>query len=405
MSQDFEIPPFIARETYLKKLEPFAGKSIIKVITGQRRVGKSYLLFQVMDRLKQLNPEINIIYINKEDMGFADLRNADDLHNYVKSKVISYRQNALFVDEVQEIENFYVALRSILLWPDTDIYITGSNANLLSSDLAGYLSGRFIEVNVYSLSYLEFLQFHQLADHDNSLHMYLKYGGLPYIKHLPLQDNVVFEYLKNIYSTIIYRDVVNRFAIRNTMFLEKLVLFLAQHTGSLFSAKKISDFLKSQQININPAQVIQYLGYLASAFLVIPVPRYDIQGKRIFEFGEKFFFENIGIRNAIAGFRPQDMHMIIENAVCHHLMLGGYQLKVGEIGGNEIDFVAEKDGETAYFQVALRLQEEKTMEREFGNLDEIPDHFPKKVISLDHFQGNTYKGIEYQSLKEFLSSW
>ena len=405
MNQPFFIPPYIARESYMNKLEPFIAKSIIKVITGQRRVGKSYLLFQIMDSLKNINPGVNIIYINKEDLNFADLRNADDLHDYVKTQYIANKDNALFIDEIQDIENFHVALRSILLWPGTDIYITGSNANLLSSDLAGYLSGRFIEINVFSLSYLEFLQFHQLSNEEASLQLFLKYGGLPYIKHLPLNDAVVFEYLKNIYSTIVYRDVVNRFAIRNTIFLERLVLFLAQHAGSLFSAKKISDYLKSQQIKINPAQVIQYLGYLASSFLIFPIARYDIQGKRLFDFGEKFYFENLGIRNAIAGFRPNDMHMIVENAVCHHLMLGGYHLNVGEIGGNEIDFIAEKAGEINYFQVALRLSEEKTLEREFGNLDKIPDHFPKKVISLEDFRGNTYKGIEYQSLKNFLSSW
>ena len=405
MNQPFFIPPYIARESYMNKLEPFIAKSIIKVITGQRRVGKSYLLFQIMDSLKNINPGVNIIYINKEDLNFADLRNADDLHDYVKTQYIANKDNALFIDEIQDIENFHVALRSILLWPGTDIYITGSNANLLSSDLAGYLSGRFIEINVFSLSYLEFLQFHQLSNEEASLQLFLKYGGLPYIKHLPLNDAVVFEYLKNIYSTIVYRDVVNRFAIRNTIFLERLVLFLAQHAGSLFSAKKISDYLKSQQIKINPAQVIQYLGYLASSFLIFPIARYDIQGKRLFDFGEKFYFENLGIRNAIAGFRPNDMHMIVENAVCHHLMLGGYHLNVGEIGGNEIDFIAEKAGEINYFQVALRLSEEKTLEREFGNLDKIPDHFPKKVISLEDFRGNTYKGIEYQSLKNFLSIW
>lgn len=405
MNQPFFIPPYIARESYMNKLEPFIAKSIIKVITGQRRVGKSYLLFQIMDSLKKINPGVNIIYINKEDLNFADLRNADDLNAYVKTQHIANKDNALFIDEIQDIENFHVALRSILLWPGTDIYITGSNANLLSSDLAGYLSGRFIEINVFSLSYLEFLQFHQLSNEEASLQLFLKYGGLPYIKHLPLNDAVVFEYLKNIYSTIIYRDVVNRFAIRNTIFLERLVLFLAQHAGSLFSAKKISDYLKSQQIKINPAQVIQYLGYLASSFLIFPIARYDIHGKRLFEFGEKFYFENLGIRNAIAGFRPNDMHMIVENAVCHHLMLGGYHLNVGDIGGNEIDFIAEKAGEINYFQVALRLSEEKTLEREFGNLDKIPDHFPKKVISFEDFRGNTYKGIEYQSLQNFLSSW
>ena len=357
-----------------------------------------------MDHVQKSYANANIIYINKEDLAFSSIRNAGDLNDYVTQRLVSGQFNAVFIDEIQDIADFHVALRSLLLKPDIDLYITGSNAHLLSSDLAGYLSGRFVEMNVYSLAYPEFLEFHQLEDEEASLDAYMKYGGLPYLKHVPLNDEVVLEYLKNIYSTIIYRDVVNRFGVRNTAFLERLVQFLASHIGSIFSAKKISDFLKSQNVRIQPAQVQNYIGHLRSAFLVFQVPRYDIQGKRVFEFGEKLYFENVGIRNAITGYRPQDLNKIVENTVYHHLKYCGYEIKTGERDGEEIDFVAEKSGETRYYQVALRLTEEKTIRREFGNLDKVRDHYPKTVITLDSFEGNTFKGIDHQSLRTFLQT-
>lgn len=218
----------------------------------------------------------------------------------------------VFIDEIQDIQDFGSALRSLLLKKNLDLYCTGSNADLLSGDIAGHLSGRFIEIPVYSLSYTEFLHFHTLKNTDESLEKYLKYGGLPYLKHLSLQDDIVFEYLKNIYNTIVYRGIINRYNIRNTVFLEQLVLFLASNIGSLFSAKKISDFLKSQKIRMAPNQVQSYLQYLRNAFLIHQVPRYDLIGKRLFEIGDKYYFENLGIRHGIYGYRPEDKGKIMK---------------------------------------------------------------------------------------------
>src|SRR5690606_12329826 len=240
-----------------------------------------------------------------------------------------------------------------------------------------------------SLSYQEFLIFNQLENTAGSLDKYLKYGGLPYLKHLPLEDNIVFEYLKNIYSTIIFCDVINRYSIRNTVFLEQLTLFLASNTGSIFSAKKISDFLKSQKVNIAPSQVQRYIQHLTSAFLIHQVKRYDIEGKRLFEIGEKYYFENLGIRNALWGYRTQDIGKIMENVVYNHLVAHNYAVNVGILGANEIDFIAEKNGEKVYVQVALALLEEQTIAREFGNLLKVKDNYPKMVVTLDHFSGNT----------------
>lgn len=397
------IPKNIApRLDYMERILPFVGKNIIKVFTGQRRVGKSYMLFQIIEHVQKHFPGDKIIYINKEDLSFSDLKTATDLHHYVVSNQAIGGRTFVFIDEIQDIENFEAALRSLLLYEHLDLYCTGSNANLLSGDIAGHLSGRYIELTIYSLSYLEFLQFHSLTDSEISLQLYLKYGGLPYLKHLPLEDAIVFEYLKNIYSTIVYRDIINRFSIRNTVFLEQLVQFLAANTGSLFSAKKISDFLKSQRINMAPNQVQVYVQHLVSAFLLHKVARYDLIGKRLFEIGDKYYFENLGIRNAIWGYRLEDRGKIIENVVYNHLVYRGYEVKVGVLGDKEIDFIAEKNGEKLYVQVALSLDEEQTIEREFGNLLAIADNYPKMVVTLDVFDGASYQGIKTLDLRGFL---
>jgi hypothetical protein len=383
---------------------PFMEQSILKVFTGQRRVGKSYLLFQIIQLIQKKNKNASIIYINKEDLSFSNIKNALDLNDYIKSKKVTNQKNYVFIDEIQEIENFSDALRSAALDADLDIYCTGSNANLLSRDIAGQLSGRYIEIEVHSLSYTEFLDFHQLKSTSESLSKYLKYGGLPYLKHLKLEDEIVFEYLKNIYATIVYRDIVNRYEIRNTPFLEKLVQFLAGNIGSLFSSKKISDFLKSQQVKISTNQVQSYVEYLVNAFLIYKVARYDMIGKRVFEFGEKYYFENLGIRNGIHGYRIEDRGKIMENAVFNHLKFLGYTILIGKQDQREIDFIAQKNGETHYFQVALSLLEPQTIEREFGNLLKIHDNYPKTVITWEAFDGNSHKGIQTISLEQFLRS-
>ena len=393
----------IVRKKYLDKLIPFIGKQLIKVLTGQRRVGKSYVLKQVMIYISEIDSEANIIYINKEDLGFSGIQNAADLNGYILQKTKTGSKNYVCIDEIQEIEQFENALRSLLLSPHYDLYITGSNANLLSGELATYLSGRYIELEVLSLSYPEFLEFHVLQNTQDTMMMFLKYGGLPYLKHLELSDEIVFGYLKGIYSSIIYRDVIMRHEIRSSAFLENLVVFLANNIGQLFSAKKISDYLKSQKTNIATSQIIHYLSHLSNAFLIHKVPRYDIVGKRIFEVGDKFYFEDIGLRNAIFQYNVSDIGKIMENAVYHHLKYNDYDVKIGTVGSNEIDFVARRKGELLYVQVSYLLHDETTIAREFGNLEKIKDNYPKMVVSMDDFTGDSYKGIQHIRLKDFLS--
>jgi predicted AAA+ superfamily ATPase len=392
----------LPRDSYISRIAPFIRKPIIKVLTGQRRVGKSYLLFQLIEQILSEEPSTNIIYINKEDMEFDFIRDAKGLNDFVVSKLLPAGMNYIFIDEIQDIAEFEKALRSLLLDEHNDLYITGSNATMLSGELATFLSGRYVEFSIYSLSYPEFLRFHQLDDSDSSLSLFSKFGGLPYLINLPLEDEIVSEYLKNIYSTILFRDIVSRYNLRNTNFLEKLVQFIADNTGSIFSAKSISDFLKSQNTNISSNQIQTYVSYLANAFLIHKVGRYDLIGKRIFTIGEKYYFENLGLRNSIVGYKPQDSGKILENLVYNHLLYMGFDIKTGAMGAYEVDFVCEKRAEKIYIQVALQLNEEATIQREFGNLLKIQDNYPKFVITNDRFYGNSFEGIKHIYIRDFL---
>ncbi len=399
----FKIPSYIIRrEAYISRVEPFINKPIAKVFTGQRRVGKSFMLFQIMQLILKQDPKANIIYINKEDIAFDHIDTSSALSKYVVDNSSEEGKNYIFIDEIQEIADFEKAVRSLLLNENNDIYITGSNAKLLSGELATLLAGRTIEFRIYSLSYVEFLSFHKLTDSSENVLRYIKYGGLPYLINLSLTDDIVFEYLKNIYTTIVYRDIVSRYNIRSINFLERLIRFLADNIGSVFSAKRISDFLKSQHINIPHNQVQTFNDYFTNAFLIHKVQRYDVRGKRIFEFGEKYYFENCGIRNAIVGCKPGDNAKLLENIVYNQLLYKGYDVKIGWLKTEEIDFVATKDNETIYVQVALHLDNDKTIEREFGNLLKIEDNYPKMIISFDEQFKNTYKGITHLPIRKFL---
>lgn len=393
---------YIERPFYIDRLKPFIGKSLIKVLIGQRRVGKSYLLMQVRDLIKKQSPDTQIIYINKELHEFSQITNSDDLFLYLKENVKENGKVALFIDEIQDIESFEITLRDLVTRGNYDIYCTGSNANLLSSELATFLSGRYIEIKVFGLSYTEFLVFYNLQDSVPAFQNYLKFGGLPYLINLNTEIQVAYEYLTSIYNTILLKDVVTRFKVRNVKFLENLIAFLADNMGSIVSSKKISDYLKSQKINISTQVVIDYLGYLETSFLIFKVKRTGIEGKKVFEIGEKYFFEDIGIRNAIVGYKTSDIHKILENVVYLHLRMAGYSVTVGQEGNKEIDFIAQKSGEKIYVQVAYMLTNEGTINREYGNLLEIQDNFPKYVVTMDELtEISTYKGIRRMHVKDF----
>jgi uncharacterized protein len=393
---------YIDRPYYINKIKPFIGKSVIKVLTGQRRVGKSYLLMQIRDIILKQEPGTRIIFINKEKNEFSMITDSDSLYDYLRITAKGKEKVALFIDEIQDIDSFEIVLRDLATRNNYDVYCTGSNANLLSGELATYLGGRYIEIRVYALNYQEYLTFHRKKDSVAEFNNYLKFGGLPYLINLKSDPEIIFEYLTSIYNTILLRDVVARFSVRNVKFLENLIMFLADNIGSIVSSKKISDYLKSQKLNISTQVVIDYLGYLESSFLINRVKRTGIEGKRVFEIGEKYFFEDTGVRNAIAGYTAKDIQKFLENTVCIHLKMAGYSVTVGTDGKKEIDFIARKGGEKIYIQVAYMLTNQETIDREFGNLLDIQDNFPKYVLTMDELSDtSTYKGIQRMHVKDF----
>lgn len=394
----------IDRPSYSDRIRPFIGKGIIKVLTGQRRVGKSCILKQLQADISRENPQANILYINMEYEEFRTIRNDTDLFEYLHDKLPEDVDNYLFIDEVQDIDGFECVLRSLQAKDNCDIYITGSNAKMLSGELSTYLSGRYVEFHIHSLNYLEFLEFHLLEDNSRSLMLYLTYGGLPYLSRLQLTDELAFEYLRNIYSTILLKDVVKREGIRNVDFLETLALYTADNVGNLFSANNISKYLKSQKVDISTPQVINYLKALCNAYLINKIGRIDVSGLRKFEIGDKYFFEDLGLRNCYLGFNLQrDIQKLLENAVFLHLNFLQYDVSVGDNAQKEIDFVGVKKGKRVYVQVAYMMIDDATREREFGNLMNIPDNYPKYVVSLDEFnRGSDVQGIQHLYLSDFL---
>lgn len=394
---------YIKRPIYTEKIKPFIDKQLIKVLTGQRRVGKSFILLQLIDEIKSMHPEANIIYVDKELLAYSEIQNDKDLYKHVTSS-LSSGKNYLFIDEVQEIDSFELCIRSLLNENKCDIFCTGSNAKMLSGELATTLGGRYIEFPIHSLSYREFLNFNNLVDSTQSLEQYLTLGGMPYIHNLNLDRNIIYEYLKNVYSTILLKDVVAREAIRNVPFLENLVSFLADNIGSLFSAQNISKYLKSQKVNIPTQTILNYLAALCNSFFIHKVQRADTNGLKIFEIGEKYYFEDLGIRNSIRTFSFRgEVNKLMENAVYVELLRRGFTVYVGKNGDKEIDFIAERNGEKVYIQVAYMLFDEVTIQREFGNLKEIQDHYSKYVITMDEFPiQNSYYGIKQIRLRDFL---
>lgn len=395
----------IERSLYINQIEKHLGKGLIIVLVGQRRVGKSYMLRMVRDA-KISNSSNNVIFIDKEKRAFDTIKNYQDLNQYIEAQWVEGKHNYILIDEVQDIDEFERTVRSYRTEPDTDIIITGSNARMLSNELSTLIGGRYKEIYIQSLSYTEFLTFHKLADNDESLALYIQYGGLPGLQRIGLNENDAREYQMDIYHTVLLKDVIMRNNIRNIPFLENLVRFLADNTGKLISANSIAKFMKSQGESITSSVIINYLSYLCEAYILHKVNRYDIHGKRLFETNDKFYFEDNGIRNAIAGgTREGDIEKVIENVIYQHLVRLGYKVCVGQLQAAEIDFVCTKaDGQRAYIQASYIIADEATREREFGNLRAIKDNYPKYVISMTPLlTKNDYNGITHLHLRHFLT--
>ncbi|MBW1940505.1 MAG: ATP-binding protein [Deltaproteobacteria bacterium] len=394
------------RNLYQKKISLFIDKPVIKVITGMRRVGKSCLLKLVMeDILEGDTEEKQILYINRESLEYDFIKNYKDLYEYVKKRFNNIRGHKyLFIDEIQEIESWEKAVNSFFSQGDMDIFITGSNANLLSSELATLLSGRYVEIPVYSLGFSEFIRFRQKqhADKAENFKDYLKFGGLPALHAFDLNEEVVFQYLNSIYNTILLKDVIKRNNVRNVSLLENLTKYIFDNIGNIFSAKKITDYLKSQNLKVGVETVQNYLSYLISTFVIHKVPRYDIKGKRLLELHEKYYLGDIGLRHALLGFRESDISGILENIVFLELKRRGYTVHLGKMRNKEVDFIATKENKKIYIQVSYLLASKETIEREFSVLQQIRDNYPKYVISMDSIFGHDFEGIKQLNLVDFL---
>ncbi|MDE6806291.1 MAG: ATP-binding protein, partial [Muribaculaceae bacterium] len=395
----------INREKYIDRIFRFIDTGMILALTGQRRVGKSYILRQLAQDIKQRNPDANIIYINKEKKEYTDIRTAADLSLYLEERLESDGDNYLLIDEVQDIKGFENVLRSLNADEECRIIVTGSNAKMFSSELSTYLGGRYIDIHIQSLSYREFLRFHQLEDSAESLWAYLTYGGLPHLYRLGLEnEDMIWEYLRNIYNSIVLKDVVEREKLRNVTLFENLMSFISDNAGQLVSATSISKYLKSQRIDLTPLTALNYLNSAGNAYIINKLPRYDIHGKKLLESNDKYYFEDLGLRNLLVGAnRTKDIEKVMENTVYLHLKSLGYKLSLGILTQGEIDFVAERNGQTVYFQVAYLIADEKTEEREFGNLLAIKDNYPKYLVTMDPLvKSRNYDGVIHLSLRQML---
>ena len=394
----------LTRRYYADIVDFWIGKGNIIAVVGARRVGKSYVMKDFIQRHKD-DPDANIIYIDKEKKAFKDIKTKDDLDAWIEERFVKDKHNYILIDEVQEIERFEESLCNWYTEENTDIIITGSNSKMLSGELATLISGRHVEVRVHPLTYSEFLEFHNLAESDESLMTYLNYGGLPGLRKVGLDsDEQVWAYLTSVFNTIMLKDIIERHDIRNIPFLNNLIAFYADTTGKLTSANSISKYMKSQQEDVSSNLILLYRSFYAESFLLDVVPRYDIHGKKIFQSNEKIYWDDLGLRNLKAeGAMDSYIEKVIENAVYKHLCYLGYDVKVGVLNAGEVDFVCTKPGKTVYVQASYIIAEESTRDREFGPLEKIRDNHPKYLISATPLlTQRDENGITHLSLRKFL---
>lgn len=400
----------IKRELYMEQVRGFMDKPLIKVITGMRRSGKSMLLKLISGELEQKGvSKENIIYMNFESMQYADITDFRSLYQLIKEKVDTIQGRVyILLDEIQDVVSWEKSVNSLLVDFDCDIYITGSNARLLSSELATYIAGRYVEIKVYPLSFAEYIEFAQSNQTEEQLSReqhfvnFLKYGGLPGIHMMNWESERIYQYLSDIYNSVLLKDVISRNNIRDTALLEKIILYMMDNIGNTFSAKTISDFLKSQGRKLSTETVYNYIRALESAFIIHKVPRYDIKGKRLLETQEKYFFSDLGLRHAVMGYRNADIAGVLENVVYLELLRRGYKVSIGKQDTKEVDFIGVLRDERLYVQVSYLLADEKVIEREFAPLRAIKDNYEKMVLSMDSLFDSNIDGIKRKNIVDFL---
>jgi len=398
----------VKRILYLNAIRSFINKPVIKAITGIRRCGKSTFMLQIIEELFKLDiKEEQIININKELLAFDFIKNYNDLHHYIKSKATGkHKMYYVFVDEIQEITEWERAINSLLAEKKYDIYISGSNARLLASELASLLSGRYIEFKMFTLTFSEFLELYNTNQKQSNVsdvfEIFLKFGGFPGLHSMGWEENNTRQYLQSIYSTIVLKDLVMRYQVRDVVMLDYILKFLADNCGNITTAKSISDFVKSQNRIVSADTVQNYIHFAMFALIIHQIRRYDLNGKKILETFEKYYMNDIGLRYAMIGYTPSLISGQLENIVLLELLSRGYTVTIGKNKNLEIDFIAQKANEKIYIQVCTTLFDSKVIDREYGAFSGVKDHFSKLVLSLDNGFETTRDGIRWMNIKDFL---
>ncbi len=398
----------IKRESYISQIRPFIDQNeLVKVIVGVRRSGKSIMLELIKEELKAMGiSEERFISINFEDMTYSKLTAAQALHDHLKGKLDKTDGRAyLFLDEIQEVSDWEKCVNSLRVNSNVDIYITGSNAKMLSGEYATLLSGRYVEFSVYPFSFSEYCEARRAAGESIGIGdlfaQYVKYGGLPFLATAPLDENAKAQYLKDIYASVVIKDIVKRNNLRDVDLLERIMAYAVANIGRTFSANSIAAYLKNEKRAASVDTIINYLSACEKAFLFYKISRINLEGKEILKINEKYYLSDHGLRQALYGNNMRDVELILENIVCLEMLRRGYKVGIGKIGEREIDLVCDKNGRRVYIQVCYMLASEKTAEREFGAYDGVRDNYPKYVLSMDEFDFSQ-NGIIHMNIRDFL---
>ena len=397
----------IKRELYMKRIRPFIGTDLIKVMTGIRRCGKSVMLELIKQELQEngIN-QAQFISINFENMNYAHLQTAKALHDEITKRAAGIDGKVyLFFDEIQEVEDWEKCINSFRVALDCDIYITGSNAKLLSGELATYLGGRYVEFIIYPFSFAEFLELYKPLASDESIakcfQKYLLAGGMPYLANIMYEDGPSKQYLQDLFNSVQLKDIVKRNKIRDVDLLERIITYVMANVGNTFSATSVAKFLKSERRTVAPETIMNYIKYCCEAYLLYQVKREDLQGKQILASNEKYYLADHGIREAVFGGNMRQINLTLENIVYLELIRRGYTVTVGKYGEKEIDFICNKQEDKLYVQVTYLLASEETIQREFGVYNSIQDNFPKYVVSMDELD-MSQNGIRHYNIRDFL---
>lgn len=391
----------------MSRIRPFIGTELIKIMTGIRRCGKSVMLELIKQEMIESGIALSqFISINFEEMGYSYLQTAKALHDEIIKRADQIGGKVyLFFDEIQEVKDWEKCINSLRVTLDCDIYITSSNAKLLSSELATYLGGRYVEFVIYPFSFAEFMELYHSITPDEPVQMsfqkYLLFGGMPYLANIRYMDEPSKQYLHDLFNSVQLKDIVKKNKIRDVDLLERIIAYVMANVGNTFSASSLAKFLKNEQRTVASETILNYIKYCCDAYLLYQVKREDLQGKQILASNEKYYIADHGIREAVFGGNTRDINLILENIVYLELLRRGYKVTVGRTGDKEIDFVCNKRSEKLYVQVAYLLASEKTIAREFGAYDSIRDNFPKYVISMDEIDMSR-NGIKHRNIRDFL---